>query len=49
MLGGGAASTRAWLPAFCGVALVSLAGAALGYASRSATIGSTRIARRAGR
>jgi MFS family permease len=49
-LGGGAASTRAWLLAFAGVALVSLAGvAALGYASRSATIGSTRIARRAGR
>lgn len=48
--GGGAAAPRAWLLAFSGVALVSLAGvAALGYESRSATIGFTRIARRAGR
>ncbi len=48
--GGGAVSHRAWLLAFAGLAVVRLAGAAaLGYESRSATIGSTRMARRAGR
>jgi MFS family permease len=48
--GGGAASHRAWILAFGGVAVVSVAGiVALGQESRNATIGSTRIARRAGR
>jgi len=48
--GGGAASHRAWMLAFAGVALVSIAGiVALGQESRNATIGSTRMARRAGR
>lgn len=49
-VGGGELSHRAWLLAFGGVALVSLAGVvSLRQESRSATIGSTRIARRAGR
>ena len=48
--GGGAASHRAWMLAFAGVAAVSVCGvAALRQDSRSATIGSTRVARRAGR
>ena len=48
--GGGAAAHRAWILAFGGVAAVSVAGiVALGQESRSATIGSTRIARRAGK
>jgi MFS family permease len=48
--GGGADSHRAWILAFFGVALVSVAGiVALGQESRNATIGSTRMARRAGR
>jgi MFS family permease len=47
--GGGASSHRAWMLAFSGLALVSVAGiVALGQESRSATIGSTR-ARQAGR
>ena len=41
---------RAWVLAFAGVAAVSVAGIlALGQESRKATIGSTFIARRAGR
>ena len=48
--GGGAATHRAWILAFGGVAVVGVVGiVALGQESRSATIGSTRIARRAGR
>jgi MFS family permease len=48
--GGGAAAHRAWILAFAGVAAVSVAGiVALGQESRNATIGSTFIARRAGR
>ena len=48
--GGGATAYRAWVLAFFGVAAVSVAGiVALGQESRSATIGSTFIARRAGR
>lgn len=48
--GGGATAYRAWVLAFGGVAAVSVAGiVAVGQESRSATIGSTAIARRAGR
>jgi MFS family permease len=48
--GGGATVYRAWVLAFFGIAAVSVAGVvALGQESRNATIGSTFIARRAGK